>query len=141
MSSAHHASFLESVAGSPAELAKLVSLGADTPEALLAQIESSRDAFNNFVGAKRARLIVRQLRAIVGPTGRLSTRHPIGRLGVPLREVPPKTSSVDDDFLSNRDRLYAEIERLKATGAHQEMVERAERQLDELFERHDRELL
>src|ERR1700693_3937314 len=92
-------SFLEDVSPSPAEVAKLRSLGADTPQALLAQIEAGREAFDKYVGPKQAQFIVKRLKEIVGSTESLVRPAVFGHLGVPLHAPQSEKPPLDRAYL------------------------------------------
>ena len=119
--------FIEFLGVPPSDVAKLRSLGTDTPEQLLAQIYAAPDAFERFMGHDTTRVVERSLRAMAPDTVKV--------LGVPLGPVPTHLAAPEGD-LHRRDALFAEVERLKAAKAPRGRIAAAEHALDDWFSRH-----
>ena len=123
--------FLDKVVASADLVQKLASLGAETPSALLAMINASRELFDRFVGKQEAEQIVRRLRDMV-PRGRSSVgrlRAPPGKMGVPLRPAPAGPTPPHFD-VGQRDQMFSHIRQLRQSGASAEEIRQAEQELD-----------
>ena len=127
--------FIEFLGVPPSDVAKLRSLGTDTPEQLLAQIYAAPDAFERFMGHDTTRVVERSLRAMVPDTVKVVPMRPSRVLGVPLGPAPTHLAAPEDD-LHRRDALFAEVERLKAAKAPRGRIAAAEHALDDWFSRH-----
>lgn len=127
--------FFERLGVPPSDVAKLKSLGTDTPEQLLAQIYAAPDAFERFMGHDTTVVVERSLRAMVPDSVSVAPIRPSGVLGVPLGAAPGRLAAPEDD-LRQRDALFAEVERLKAAKAPHGRIAAAEHALDDWFSRH-----
>jgi hypothetical protein len=115
------------------EEAKLRSLGADTPEQLLAQIEAAPAAFARCLGSDTAPRIKRRLRAMISSGTRTAPIAAPGPHGVPLAVGPdaPAPPRVD---LEKRDALFAQLQQLKARDATAEYLRAVEQARDDLLD-------
>jgi hypothetical protein len=127
--------FIEHLGVPPSDVAKLRSLGTDTPEQLLAQIYAAPDAFERFMGHDATLAVERSLRAMVPDPVSVAPMRPSGVLGVPLGPAPTHLAALEDD-LRQRDALFADVERLKAAKAPSARIAAAEHALDDWFSRH-----
>ena len=110
--------YLNHLAASDEEKAKLVTLAARSPAALVGMMQAAPEAFSNYLGEERARHIKRQLEELLGEDERRLLDADPGRpylTGAIIgRESPPLKPPRYD--IEQRDLLFDELMRLRQQG-------------------------
>lgn len=128
---------------SASDLKQLRDLGVESPQELLGMIQATPTAFSRLLGAQKTSLLEKTLREMVGqsvsatkmlPTKRRPTRFATGAIITGRRPRLKKPAF----SLQERDRLFEELQSLRALPQTEENLERVaqiEGQLNALLEK------